>query len=297
VRRVVRRDVADPLHAEKRPGKKASPAPAKKQPKKINTKESATLHAYRASGAADVRHLPRRLQGPMFSHIIMADKDGELRRYAWEWAAEYSAAIAPKYKLPVASAQQIRKASPELMEMGLIFYVLDEADYIDRNGKPRANRINDFEVDRIALELHAVEAKVESENKAAEKTARRAEQKARYEAKRKARKVTPEAEELPTEPVGIAVSDKKVTTRLTTPATPDSPTTTSTTYSAGQSSTAGRASHSSSKASDDETGREAGEGMEEGSPVEGGTARPSGEASDEYDVLAVEVERELTVVC
>ena len=154
---------------------------------RVNVRETPELHAYRASAAVWVRYLPLKLQGPMFAHVIMADIDGDPRKYSWEKAAAWSRVIVPRYKLPAATRDDLRRYGPELRGLGMIFYNLDLTEtYLDHDGNVRGNRLNEFDVDVVALEMYAMAAKVEKDAKAADKAARRAATKATYNEKRKA---------------------------------------------------------------------------------------------------------------
>ena len=78
------------------------------------------MHAFRAGVARIVRQLPKRLQGPMFAHVICTDIESGQHTYSLPTMAAYSAAIAPKYKLPTASVRTLKRYNPVLTEMGLI---------------------------------------------------------------------------------------------------------------------------------------------------------------------------------
>lgn len=89
--------------------------------KKISTKETREMHAFRAEFAMLIRKaLPKCLQGPMFNHIICTDIESGQHTYSLPTMAAYSAAIAPKYKLPAASVRSLKRYNPVLAEMGLV---------------------------------------------------------------------------------------------------------------------------------------------------------------------------------
>ena len=89
--------------------------------KKISTRETREMHAFRAEFAMLIRKaLPKCLQGPMFNHIICTDIESGQHTYSLPTMAAYSAAIAPKYKLPAASVRSLKRYNPVLAEMGLV---------------------------------------------------------------------------------------------------------------------------------------------------------------------------------
>ena len=102
------------------PNKQKELAAVRVAKKKVSTRETREMHAFRAGMAKIVRQLPKRLQGPMFNHIICTDIESGQHTYSLPTMAAYSAAIAPKYKLPVASVRSLKRYNPVLAEMGLV---------------------------------------------------------------------------------------------------------------------------------------------------------------------------------
>jgi len=102
---------------------KRRPGTAGKNPKreiKVTTRETRPVHAFRAGMAKIIRYLPKRLQGPMFAHVICTDIKSGQHTYSLPTMAAYSAAIAPKYKLPVANVASLKRYNPRLADMGLV---------------------------------------------------------------------------------------------------------------------------------------------------------------------------------
>jgi hypothetical protein len=89
--------------------------------KKVSTRETREMHQFRAEFAMLIRKaLPKRLQGPMFAHVICTDIESGQHTYSLPTMAAYSAAIAPKYKLPAANIASLKRYNPRLVEMGLV---------------------------------------------------------------------------------------------------------------------------------------------------------------------------------
>jgi hypothetical protein len=88
--------------------------------KKVTTRETREMHKFRARMAEVIRYLLKRLQGPMFAHIICTDIETGQHTYSLPTMAAYSAAIAPKYKMPVANVASLKRYNPRLVQMGLV---------------------------------------------------------------------------------------------------------------------------------------------------------------------------------
>jgi hypothetical protein len=123
---------------------------------KVSLKETNGLRAFRARSADIIlQNLPAELQGPMFMHILCADRETGIHYWPRPKMAQQSRALARRYHVRPVSARTIIRHEDTLINMGLLererLWETAEGKDGKLHGHLRANNI--YKVMVMALEL------------------------------------------------------------------------------------------------------------------------------------------------